>query len=88
MQLCLVIVVVYVDDIIITGSEVAKIWKVKSDLCSAFDITDSGLLYYCLGVEFWQTNGCVFVKNQENQKFLRDSGLLIVRKHLHLWRLG
>jgi hypothetical protein len=49
-----VILVIYVDDIIITGSEVGAITKVKSELCSAFDMTDLGLLHYCLGVEVWQ----------------------------------
>jgi hypothetical protein len=46
-----VILVIYVDDIIITGSKVGAIAKVKSKLCLAFDMTDLGLLHYCLGVE-------------------------------------
>ena len=44
--------VIYVEDIII-GSEVGAITKVKSELCSTFDLIDLGLLQYCLGVEVW-----------------------------------
>lgn len=46
----LVIMVIYVDDIIITSSEVSVIQKVKSKLCSAFDKTNLCILHYYLGV--------------------------------------
>ena len=44
-------VVVYVDDLIITGSSTHLIHGIKQDLCNTFDMTDLGLLHYCLGVE-------------------------------------
>jgi len=44
-------VVDYVDDFIITGSSTHLIHGIKQDLCSTFDMTDLGLLHYCLGVE-------------------------------------
>ena len=47
----MVIGVIYVHDIIITGSEVRAITKVKSELCSTCDMTDLGTLHYYLGVE-------------------------------------
>lgn len=48
----LLILVLYVDDILLTSSDIAA---VKSALCQIFDMTHLGLLYYCLGIEFCQT---------------------------------
>ena len=49
------------DDIIITGSEEDAITWIKSNMSRAFDMTDLGLLHYCLGVEVWQTGRSIFV---------------------------
>lgn len=46
-----VILMIYVDGIIITESEVKAITKVKSELYSAFDMIDLGLEDYCSGVQ-------------------------------------
>jgi hypothetical protein len=67
-----VILVIYVDDIIITGSEARAIAKVKSELCLAFDMTNLGLLHYCLGVEVWQTENHIFVSQTKYAKGLLD----------------
>jgi hypothetical protein len=85
-----VILVIYVDDIIIIGSEVGAIAKVKSDLCLAFDMIDLGLLHYCLGVEVWQTDNHIFVSQTKYAKSLLDrfKDGKIVKSHLHLWRKG
>jgi len=45
-----VILMMYVEGIIITGSEAKPVAKVKSKLCLPFDMTDLGLLHYSLGV--------------------------------------
>eukprot|EP01018_Ginkgo_biloba_P024032 Gb_18989 [translate_table: standard] len=47
----LVILVVYVDDLVITGNSLKLIDEVKGDLGKAFEMTDLGLLHYCLGIE-------------------------------------
>jgi len=44
-------VVVYVDDLIITGSSAHLIHGIKQDLCSTFDMTNFGILHSYLGVE-------------------------------------
>eukprot|EP00253_Pinus_taeda_P034657 PITA_34657 len=44
-------VVVYVDDLIITGSSTHLIHGIKQDLRNTFDMTDLGLLHYCLGLK-------------------------------------
>lgn len=61
----IIILVIYVDDIIITGSEAHLIEEIKCNLCKAFDMTDLGLLHYCLGVEVWQTNGGIFISQSK-----------------------
>eukprot|EP00253_Pinus_taeda_P009300 PITA_09300 len=58
-------VVVYVDDLIITGSSTPLIHGIKQDLCSTFDMTDLGLLHYCLGVEVWQTENNIFLSQSK-----------------------
>jgi len=58
-----VLLVIYVDDIIITSSKARPITKVKSKLCSTFDTTDLDLLHYCLGVEVQQINVYFFFIN-------------------------
>eukprot|EP00253_Pinus_taeda_P009952 PITA_09952 len=65
-------VVVYVDDLIITGSSAHLIHGIKQDLCRTFDMTDLGLLHYCLGVEVWQTENHIFLSQSKYAKNLVD----------------
>eukprot|EP00253_Pinus_taeda_P004196 PITA_04196 len=65
-------VVVYVDDFIITGSSTHLIHGIKQDLCSTFDMTDLGLLHYCLGVEVWQTENNIFLSQSKYARNLVD----------------
>lgn len=48
---CNVFVVVYVDDIIMTGTDLAKIQFLKAYLHDHFKIRDLGKLHYFLGLE-------------------------------------
>eukprot|EP01018_Ginkgo_biloba_P011003 Gb_34728 [translate_table: standard] len=54
-------VVLYVDDLLITGNDVSMISDLKKDLQMNFEMTDLGLLHYVLGIEVWQTPGRVFI---------------------------
>eukprot|EP00253_Pinus_taeda_P016265 PITA_16265 len=65
-------VVVYVDDLIITGSSAHLIHGIKQDLCNTFDMTDLGLLHYCLGVEVWHTENNIFLSKSKYAKNLVD----------------
>ena len=46
------IIVLYVDDLILTGDELL-ILSCKDDLAKEFEMKDLGLLHYFLGLEIW-----------------------------------
>lgn len=71
------IVGVYVDDIIITGSNVTAITELKSYLHITFTIKDLGLLHYILGIEVnYIPNGIVLSQRKFTQELLNDNNLL------------
>lgn len=54
------ILVLYVDDLIITGAE-RLIEHCKRDLATEFEMKDIGLMHYFLGLEVWQEEGHFFL---------------------------
>ena len=48
----MLILVVYVDDLLITGED-HLINKCKQELTAEFDMKDLGILHYFLGLEVW-----------------------------------
>lgn len=58
-------VLIYVDDIVITGSNQSLINKLITDLNSAFAVTDLGELSYFLGVEVIKQGNCVLLSQQK-----------------------
>eukprot|EP00253_Pinus_taeda_P004944 PITA_04944 len=56
----LLIIILYVDDLILTGDELL-IMSCKKDLATEFEMKDLGLLHYFLGLEIWQRSGGLFV---------------------------
>ena len=54
------ILVLYVDDLFITGAE-RLIQGCKQDLASEFKMKDIGLMHYFLGLEVWQEQGHIFL---------------------------
>ena len=55
-QACIILLAVYVDDIIITGNDMANISSLKSFLHGQFHTKDLGMLKYFLGVEVMKRN--------------------------------
>jgi hypothetical protein len=55
-----VFLLLYVDDLFITGEE-SLIVQCKKELASEFDMKDLGLMHYYLGLEVWQKCGEVFL---------------------------
>eukprot|EP00253_Pinus_taeda_P007124 PITA_07124 len=56
----LLIIVLYVDDLILTGDELL-ILSCKDDIAKEFEMKDLGLLHYFLGLEIWQHSDGLFV---------------------------
>ena len=71
------ILIVYVDDIVLTGDDCDELAKLKKKLAEEFEIKDLGALKYFLGMEFARSREGIFV----NQKkyvidLLNETGML------------
>jgi len=64
------IVSLYVDDMIYTGSSLKLISEFKESMKRMFDMTDLGELKYFLGLEVSQTDGGIFMSQR---KFVKDT---------------
>jgi hypothetical protein len=56
-----IILVLYVDDIILTGSEPKLLDHVKSSLKNKFEMTKLGYLHYFLGLQVLQTKDKIYL---------------------------
>ena len=54
---CVMLVLVYVDDLIILSSNMESMATLKSKLEAKYEMIDLGELHYCLGVEFARDRG-------------------------------
>ena len=61
----IVIVLIYVDDLIITGDNKDGIQTTKTFLKSCFDIKDLGELKYFLGIEVCRSNESLFLSQRK-----------------------
>ena len=69
--------IVYVDDIVITGTDLDGIQKLKQHLFSYFQTKDLGKLKYFLGIEVAQSNsGVVISQRKYTLDILVDTGML------------
>jgi hypothetical protein len=57
----LIILVLYVDDLILTGSDPKLLNHVKTILKKKFEMTDLGFLHYFLGLQVLQTKEGIFL---------------------------
>ncbi|GKF22980.1 uncharacterized mitochondrial protein-like protein [Tanacetum coccineum] len=70
-----VVVLIYVDDVIITGNNLTKIQETKKQLDDEFNIKDLGLLKYFLGIEVAKTkDGLVPSQRKYTLDILENSG--------------
>jgi hypothetical protein len=66
----IILLVIYVDDIIIIDSEASAVEQTKSNMSKDFDMTDLGLICYCLGIEVQQTCSNTFISQTKYAKSL------------------
>ena len=71
------ILIVYVDDIIITGDDNQEIEKLKEQLRQAFEVKELGELRYFLGLEVARSkNGIVVSQRKYTLDLLKETGKL------------
>lgn len=74
---CFIVIFLNVNDIIITGNDVAAIQDLKYFLSTCFKITDLGPLTYFLGVEItWSKPDISFCQQKYTPNILKDAGLI------------
>uniref|UniRef100_A0A803LDK6 Reverse transcriptase Ty1/copia-type domain-containing protein n=1 Tax=Chenopodium quinoa TaxID=63459 RepID=A0A803LDK6_CHEQI len=74
------IVLVYVDDLLITGNNKEEIARIKKMLASHFHMKDQGSLRYFLGLEIDHTDQGIFISQKKyTTDLLREEGLLNVK---------
>ncbi|KAK8935860.1 hypothetical protein KSP39_PZI014011 [Platanthera zijinensis] len=61
----MVALIVYVDDIVLTGDDVDGISKVKSFLNDQFEVTDLGHLCYFLGIEVAHSSRGIYISQRK-----------------------
>jgi histone deacetylase 1/2 len=68
----------YVDDIILTGTSPQLIEEIKVALKQKFDMTDLGILHYFLGVEvLYPSSGGIFInQSRYAREVIKKAGLL------------
>ncbi|KAJ9693365.1 hypothetical protein PVL29_012218 [Vitis rotundifolia] len=59
------ILIVYVDDIVLTGDDCNELENLKGKLAEEFEIKDLGALKYFLGMEFARSKEGIFVNQQK-----------------------
>jgi Reverse transcriptase (RNA-dependent DNA polymerase) len=74
---CITVILVYVDDVIITGNNEKSIREIKRQLKDKFDIKDLGHLKYFLGIEIAHSNGEMFLSQRKYVlDLLKETGKL------------
>ncbi|XP_062186663.1 uncharacterized mitochondrial protein AtMg00810-like [Phragmites australis] len=72
----ILLVGVYVDDLIITGSDTERISEFKQEMCSIFKMSDLGLLSFYLGIEVRQeANEITLCQSNYAKKILQAAGM-------------
>lgn len=61
----MVIIVMYIDDLVITGNNDDHTVHVKKELHEGFKMTDLGLLHYYIGVELFQCPHHIFISQNK-----------------------
>lgn len=71
------ILIVYVDDIILTGDDSLKLKSLREKLVKIFEIKELGPLKYFLGIEFTRSKKGIFMNQQKYVlDLLKETGLL------------
>lgn len=79
----IIVVIVYMDDAILTGDDVPKMNQLKTSLSSTFEIKDLGSLRYFLDVEVARSKKGIVVSQQKYVLIIfRRLGWVAISQHL------
>ncbi|XP_073041799.1 uncharacterized protein [Primulina eburnea] len=71
------VLIVYIDDIILTGSDYEELGELKERLAKEFEVKNLGLLKYFLGMEFARSKEGIFVNQRKYVlDLLTETGML------------
>ena len=71
------ILIVYVDDIVLTGDDLEEIGKLKCNMAKEFEIKDLGNLKYFLAIEVVRSNDGIFISQRQYVlDLLKEIGML------------
>nr|GEY99301.1 ribonuclease H-like domain, reverse transcriptase, RNA-dependent DNA polymerase [Tanacetum cinerariifolium] len=80
---------IYVDDLIITGTPKKEIDKFKAPMEEKFKMSNLGLLAYYLGIEFTQTDGDISIRQSAYaNKILKEAGMIDCCQSIKIWGSG
>jgi len=80
------ILIVYVDDIIVTGDNQLEINNLKGMLAKEFEIKNLGNLRYFLGMEIARSKEGIFVSQRKyTLDLLKKLGCWVANRLIHLW---
>ena len=63
-----IVISLYVDDLLVTGSNAKLIQQFKDDMLQVFEMTDLGEMTYFLGMEVKQNDGEIFISQRKYAK--------------------
>ena len=76
--------IVYVDDIIVTGDDNVEQQQLKEQLAREFEIKDLGKLKYFLGIEVAYSKEGIFLSQRKYVlDLLEETGFLVARQQAH-----
>ena len=61
----LTVLIIYVDDMVVTGDDIGEIRRLKDQLSSEFEMKDLGNLKYFLGIEVARNKDCIILSQRK-----------------------
>jgi hypothetical protein len=80
-----VILMLYVDDLFLTGEE-RLITECKKNLAAEFEMKDLGLMHYFLGLEVWQSPERIFLNQGKYAVEILKRFDMLECKSMHPWK--
>jgi len=75
-----IVLLIYVDDILLTINDLTKMQSLKECVLRRFRIKDLGDLKYFLGIEFSRSKAGVYMSQRKCVFILQDTGLIGARR--------